>query len=276
MPEPLSELFDRYSRGTLERKEFEGLIFRNILNDFKQFHLFRWTREDWVDYLCWLYPRISRAIDNYRNQGSSFDSYIRSLVRWSAREYRSREADHLATEYACWSARARDLFACSQEPDYAEPPPALKPVSNPRQVLVLLLKSYYFVSEDFIARAAPAIGIKKEKLGQLIEELRKQRMEREEEIRTLRERIYTQYYRCLTLEKRIDAAPEGSAHREKMKQCRERAVKRLAGMRRRLGSIRLDPSNRQVAEVLGVPKGTIDSNLYAVKAKRRTEDRPLS
>jgi DNA-directed RNA polymerase specialized sigma24 family protein len=47
-------------------------------------------------------------------------------------------------------------------------------------------------------------------------------------------------------------------------------------MRRRLRSIRLDPSNRQVAEVLGVPKGTIDSNLYAVKSKWRTGDRPLS
>jgi hypothetical protein len=214
-------------------------------------------------------------VENYRNRGSSFDAYIRSLVRWSAREYRSREADHLTTEYACWNAKARDTFACSQEPDYPEQPPPLKPVSNPRQVLVLLLKSYYFVSEDFISRVAPAIGIKEEKLSRLIEELRKRRVKREEEIRTLQERIYTQYYRCLTLEKRINAAPEGSAYQERMKQYRERAEKRLAGMRRRLGSIRLDPSNRQVAEVLGIPKGTVDSNLHAVKLKWRTHDQPL-
>jgi hypothetical protein len=45
----------------------------------------------------------------------------------------------------------------------------------------------------------------------------------------------------------------------------ERARKRLANMRKRFKLLRPDPSNQQLAQVLGLPKGTIDSNLFAIK-----------
>jgi hypothetical protein len=261
---------EEYIQGLLNKKEFEGLIFRYCLDNSGRFCPSNWHIEEYTDYLCWLYPRISRSIDRYRETGSSFDAYIRSLVRWSVREYRSREADHNVTEKACWNARTIDLMVCSDEPEYAEKAeilPAFKPVTNPRQVLVLLLKSYYFISDDFLARAAPAIGVEKEKLRQLIDELKKRRLGREEEIRNLRERIHCQFYRCIAMTRRVTAAPAGSAFQEKIRQRLVRAEGRLAAMRERLKSIRLEASNRQVAEVLGISKGTVDSNLYALKLK---------
>jgi hypothetical protein len=45
----------------------------------------------------------------------------------------------------------------------------------------------------------------------------------------------------------------------------ERARKRYKAMRKRLGGIRMNASNRIVAEVLGIPKGTVDSGLFAIK-----------
>jgi hypothetical protein len=38
-------------------------------------------------------------------------------------------------------------------------------------------------------------------------------------------------------------------------------------MRERLAAIKIEASNRQVARVLNVPKGTIDSSLFALKRK---------
>jgi hypothetical protein len=225
-----------------------------------------------MDFLCWLYPRISRAIDNYHDGGSSFDAYMFSLVRWSAKEYRTMETEHRVTEYACWKAKALEMEVCEEEALYLEAPPVFKPVSNPRQVLALLLKSYHYVSEDFLARIAPAIGVSKEKLGQLIEELRIRRLQREEEIRELQERVFSQYYRCISFEKRMHLAPEGSARYEKMKRCLVRAKKRLESMRKRLAVLKTEASNRQVAEVLGVAKGTIDTNLFTVKLKRKMKE----
>jgi hypothetical protein len=264
---PLTTLLNRYSLGLISKKDLEGRIFKFILDNYQQFHPYGWNKEDYMDYLCWLYPRISRAIENYQDRGSSFDAYINSLVHWGSKEYRSLETNHSIAEYTCWKARALDDAGCHEETTaYSEPKPAFNSVPNPRQILVLLLKSYHYLSPDFLDRISPAINIDREKLGELIERLRILRLQREEEIRELRERIYSQFYRCIVFERKIRLAPLNSGRHEKMQRCLVRGQKRLQSMRKRLAGMKTAASNRQVAQVLGSAKGTIDAHLYAVKA----------
>jgi FixJ family two-component response regulator len=47
----------------------------------------------------------------------------------------------------------------------------------------------------------------------------------------------------------------------------EKARLRLEKMRKRLSKIRTDATNKQVAEVIGIKKGTVDASLYKLKAK---------
>jgi hypothetical protein len=269
---PLNDLFNKYRSGILDKKQLEGQIFQFILDNTKQFHLLQWKREDCIDYLCWLYPRISKAIDKYRDIGTSFDAYIGSLVYYASREYCFREADHSISEHACWTEKANEMSVQNAEPDYPEKKESYKPVSNPQQILILLLKSYHFVSEDFLSRIAPAVGIEKDTLKRMIDELRILRLDKEEQIQGLKERIYCQFYRCISFEKRMLAAPEGSLFREKMQERLNRARIRLVSMRKRLSVMRFEATNLQIATVLGVPKGTIDSTLHAAKVKYKSQD----
>jgi DNA-directed RNA polymerase specialized sigma24 family protein len=262
----LNNLFTQYVKGILEKRDFEGLIFKTILQNSRYFYLFDGDEEETIDYLCWLYPRLSAAIKNYKETGASFSGYICALVRCSVKEYLSRRADHYITEYAAWTAQAVDMEARESEPEYPENPEP-KVILNPRQVLILLLKSYYFVSDDFLERIAPSIGVEKEKLKKMIEDLRKQRTQREEEIRILKERIHCQFYRCIAFEKRLHAVAQDSIYYEKMQTCLERARGRLAAMRKRLAGIRLDATNQQIAEVLGISKGTVASGLFALRSR---------
>jgi hypothetical protein len=200
---PLSKLLTRYSLGLISKKELESHIFKFALDNCQEFRPYKWNDEEYMDFVCALYPRISRAIDNYQDTGASFDAYIASLVRWGIRERRSREADRHVVEYTCWEAKALDEAAVHEEEEvYSEPEPAFDKVSNPRQVLVLLLKSYQYMSPDLLERISPALDMDKEKLGELIDGLRKLRLEREERIKTFQERIYSQFYRCIVLEKK--------------------------------------------------------------------------
>jgi hypothetical protein len=270
---PLTKLLNNYSLGLISKKDLEGRIFKFILDNYQQFHPYGWSREDYMDYLCWLYPRISRAIENYQDRGSSFDAYINSLVHWGSREYRVLETDHHVAEYTCWKAKALDDAACHEEEDmYSEPEPAFNPVSNPRQILVLLLKSYHYLSPGFLDRISPALNIDKEKLRQLIDGLRILRLQREEEIRELQERIHSQFYRCIVFEKKLKLASPNSGRHEKMKRCLARGRKRLESMRKRLAGMKTAASNRQVAQVLESAKGTIDAHLHAVKAKGKKDE----
>ena len=267
-PQPLNALWNQYIQGLLTHKDFEEGIFRFLLENYKQFNLFHRDRDEFTDYLCWLYPSLSRAIDTYKETGSSFDAYICSIVRCSAKAHSVREAEHQLTEYACWEARAEEELMLSEHiPAYLDAEESFKPVRNPRQVLILLLKSYFFVSDEFIVRVAPAIGISIEKLTAMLDKLRELRRTRDEKILQLKEHLHLQYYRCVAYQKRLEALCEYSSQREVLCGYLARAYSSYALIKQRLGSINLEPSNREVAEVLGIPKGTVDSTLYAIKRK---------
>jgi hypothetical protein len=138
---------------------------------------------------------------------------------------------------------------------------------NPWHLLMLLLKSYRFVSDDFLERFSGALGMDIQTLKQLIEDLRKLRAEREEEIRKCREALHLQYYRCLAFEKRLAMSVPGTSSHEKMQHYCERAWRRMANMKERLRGIRANATNRQVGKVLGIPRGTVASGLYALKTR---------
>jgi biotin operon repressor len=278
----LNELYHQYVEGSLGRKEFEGIIFRIMLKNIHYFYLADWDKEEYIDYLCWLYPRLSNAIDNYREKGYSFSTHITALVRYSVKEYRSRQADHYIAEFAAWTVHAKDMEARSREPEYlaeqvsrpavplaakkmTDVLPGYAPVNNPRQILLLLLKSYYFVSDDFLERIAPAIGMEADKIRKMIEKLRIWREGRDDSIRIQRERIVCQFYRCIVFEGRLRAVAEGTVLHERLAKNLKRARERLANMRKRLSSIRIDATNQQVADLLGITKGAVASNLYALR-----------
>jgi hypothetical protein len=291
-----NELFREYSQKKIEKRQFEELLLKVLIQNYDRYHLYHWQRDEYMDYLNWLYPRFTRAIDHYRDTGSTFEAYINTMIRWSAKEYRSRQMNHRIIEQAAWTTMAADMpreeqmcqitqaraekrqalrsgsvmplsgmSVCSDRPDY---PGILIPPAkfvNPRQVLILVLKSYFFVSDDFLDRIAPFISMEKEKLKALVDRLRTVRLKRDDGIRGLQERICCQFYRCITYEHRLLRASENSALYFTIKNRLIRARRRLSGMRARLARIRLEATNLQVAEVLGIPKGTIDSNLHALR-----------
>jgi hypothetical protein len=269
--EELSLYMRLYKQGTLTKKELETIVFQFALKNPQRFYLMRMGKERCVDYLCWLYPKLSAAIDAYKDTGSSFEAYLASLFFWSAHEFFSSEIEHAITEQACWEARAGEIV-CEEDQGYLEE--KKRPFRNKtgkkvkaNEIMVLLLKSYSFVSEDFLERVAPVVGVKAGKLMMMIEELKKKREQHDESIRTLKLRIHSQYYRCIAFEKRLQLLDDDDPNYEKTKELLERGRKRLANMKKRLAGLRVDASNRQVAETLCIPKGTVDSTLYAVKKK---------
>jgi DNA-directed RNA polymerase specialized sigma24 family protein len=271
-PAALSELQRHYLLGKIDKRECEGLIFQYLLDNFEKFRQFGGDRERWIDFVTWLYPRLSRAVEGYRETGASFEAYINAIVQWSCKEYRIKEADHEATEYACWKARAEELEIREAEPGYTAAPAASQPLSriySKRQILILFLKSYYFVSDDFTDAVAAGIGMEKRELYRLVDELKKLRIKREHAILVLKERIHCQYYRCLAFEKRLHSATPGTAYYDKMGSRFGRARLYLEAAKHRLAGIRMDATNWQIAAVLHIPKGTIDSALHSIREKSK-------
>jgi hypothetical protein len=255
-------------QGHLARKDFEGSIFQVILDDYQQFTLFKSDKDAFIDYLCWFYPRLNRAIDTYNDVGSSFDAYMYSQVRLCSKEYCSWEAKHRVTESACWEARVEEATTIDYMPVEAEE--SFTPVKNPQQALILLLKSYHLVSEAFVVRAAPAIGISVRKLNGLLDKIHKLRRTSDDKIHQQQELRDSQYHHYVTYRKQLEKVPENSVQHEILLERMKKAHLRYTQLKNQLAGIKRGASNQQVAEVLGISKGTVDAALYAIKqnAKR--------
>jgi hypothetical protein len=268
----LDKLLQEYRQGYIARETLEEEIFMDIRKNPHHFSIDKLHGEYRDDFVSWLYPRLSRAVDRYNNRGASFDTYLTTLVHLSSKEYGLRRKEHSITERSWWDAKAKEMEVCEEEePEYLKETHTPAKVSNPRQVLMLLLKSYYYVSDSRLGQLAPALGMKKEELYRMVDELRVLRVQREETINTMKERIHGQFYRCLAFEKRLKAASPYSAHWYKMKRCVEISHKRLISMRKRIQTMRMEATNEEVARVLGVAKGTVDSNLYLIRQRNQTE-----
>ena len=262
----LSRLRDQYVNGYLTRKEFEERLVKTLYDNYQQFNLFKRDREIFIDYIGWLFPRLRKAIDAYQDMGSSFDAYICSYIRCSAKEFRLNESKPFVIEQACWEA----LAEAPEEDDLAtwlEAPEALKPVKNPQQMLILLLKFYYLISEEMVWSAAPALEISAKRLIGMLDNLGKLRLNKDDRFRKQEERMYSAFYWYMVYGKQLESLPEDSLYRKTLEQYAEKTWMRYQCFKQQLSRIKRQASNRQVAEVFDIPKGTVDATMSAIKRK---------
>jgi len=275
----LNELYSQYAAGKIKRTEFEGNIFRYFLCNQDKTCLCHWKRDEYEDYISWFYQRLQKAIDSYHDIGSSFEAFMSRFLLISSREYRVRITTNNVTEYSAWSARVPELYAREEHPYYLHENnenilPKLINKQNGRKdtkrILALILKCYYYVSDDFIDKIAPKIEIDGKELKDMIDRIRELRQKKDDEIYRMKERIYCQYYRCFVYERRLSLIQENTTAYGKLKLRLEKARQRLEKMRKRITLIRMEATNRQVAEVIGVKKGTVDASLHSLKIKLDT------
>lgn len=272
----LNDLYLKFSTGIIDRAEFEGSIYIYFFFNKEKTCLCHWQKEEYEDFISWFYPRLKKAIDSYKEIGSSFEAYMNKFLMVSSREYRVRKTTKSFIEYSAWSAQVLDLYAHEESPCYFSENkedllPELTVIQNQRKntkrILALVLKCYYYVSDDLLDKIASMIEIDKDELREMIERMRKIRQKKDDAIYLMKERIYCQYYRCIVYEKRLSLIQENTAAYNKMKLRHDKARLRLEKMRRRLSKIRTDATNKQVAEVIGIKKGTVDASLYKLKEK---------
>ena len=271
----LNELFSQYKTGKIKKTELEGRVYYYFFYNQEKTRLSHWKRDEYEDYISWFYPRVKKAIDTYNETGSSFEAFIHKFIHNSSREYRVRVTTQSVTEYSAWCARLPELYAREEAPEYRhekdENPLAAiltgqDERKDKRRVLALILKCYYYVSDDFIDRIAGKIKMDAEQLRDMVNKIREMRQKKDDALYYMKERIYCQYYRCIVYEKRLLLIQENTAAYEKLKHRLEKAKQRLERMRKRMTLIRTEATNSQVAQVIGIKKGTVDASLHKLKA----------
>jgi hypothetical protein len=238
--------------------------------------------EDGAEFLLRLLPRITRLIDRYRETGKSFESYLATTLRWQIKSLASdRSGERIQlTALRGPGSELRDVEQSRVRQavlEVREPPPTgsrtgasdspLRSAQG-RRLIHLSLKMAERLGEPDYRRVAGAAGYNPEWLIRCWQTLRNGCIAQRERRRDVEERRDRAWFQVRCLQYRLRLVLEDDE--------REAVNRRLAMWRRRyehalrvLSRMHCGPSHADIARVLGVPKGTVDSSVFYGKREIR-------
>lgn len=241
------------------------------------------------DYIAWLYPKLSRIIEQYTPGKAAFKTYLSWVVRLTfktfCREYYGREArqqvfmveeqTRILSEMADranrneWNDMHYDRRAANSNtyPLIPENEPNTKKRKQiaARKIMLLACKSGNALDDQIIANIAKNTGMTEAYLNSKLDCVRQRWMLSVDRMRVLREKRFECYLRAqksLMEMKQVDQNGSRYAYLEHEYRYCTRRIAELAQQSRKL---QCAPSNRFLAGVLGMCRGTVDSTLASVK-----------
>lgn len=236
--------------------------------------------EDDVGELFARYPgRIEVILRKYQEARGYFPAYLIATVRFLALSLRRDRARSFDRQMVF----EEEAALCAENPpgtDYIPgDPESPLPESRGRgpyrrsslrsRFLYLSVKCAWTADEGFLRQAARSLGVDASLLSLSLSKARSRTLsvrDRWEDRKAARD---ASWVRLRVLERRLSREEDPCVRtilRERIERERERFRRRLEETRR----MRLTISNKAVAEVLGIPKGTVDAGVYF--AARRIRD----
>jgi DNA-directed RNA polymerase specialized sigma24 family protein len=238
-----------------------------------------WDEDACGEFYLFCYSRLVRLLDRFRDQGKPFESYLCSVLGWQLRNFaRDRKRGERSWNVGLRIEPGRTVTASEDSPQGNGPGPAfpaaelhgigrlIRTPTDRRNFLFFILKSTRNVSPEKCPALAGVAGIPADRLGNLLADLRQGRANREARLEVFRRRRNAAFCQVRLLETELLTETDPQ-RREELTGKLQKARKRMRGAMDRMARVGLAPTNREIARVLGVPKGTVDSGLYWLKKK---------
>jgi hypothetical protein len=252
--------------------------------------------DDCGEFLIFFHANLLRLIDRYRDSGRSFEAYLYGTLKWQIRTFgrnrrRSATRYELANHRDVWEEvhpryyAAREetpeevLFVQESVPAVASSPlfeldshGRLADPTMRRRVTILALKACISVDDDLVVAIAAITGNEVEWLHERLHQARTCMHRRNERLETLQEQRVKAYFGLRLVH---DAALTTPTQTRSAGAARAIATchRRLRNLEREIAGVPRVPTNGEVAQILGIPKGTVDSSLFYLK--RTLTDLPV-
>jgi hypothetical protein len=241
-----------------------------------------WDEDACGEFYVFVHPRILRLVERFRSQGKPFESYLWAVLNWQVRNFARERAQRerawkvslrmdagdagcAMAEEGCGTADAPGCLDASAIPrtDLAR---AIRSPADRRNFLFLALKCSRQLDPARASAIAELAGVSASCLLDLVGTLRDMRTAREERLQRFTTRRNRAFAKILLLETELRNEVE-AVKIEALRETLRRARQRMRSSAERMARVGMSPTNREIAAVLDIPKGTVDSGLYWLKRK---------
>jgi hypothetical protein len=247
---------------------------------------FKASEDDCGEFYLFFYPRLLRTLKHFQDRGKPFEWYFNSVLRWHYKVYCSRKRK----DQIRWAVARDVLFWELPEPDSPSSAPAMSsdrcqriiPLDRfggsrestcRKRILFLALKNARHLDDSAVSWISGLTGIEEEHLIAMVGRLRSNLYKRELRLHKLYRRQNKIFMKIFLFQRDLlwEVDPEIKSELA-LSLCELRTT--LRSVQRKIRRVRLHPSNREIAELLQVPKGTIDTSLYWLR-RQLSENKPL-
>ncbi len=234
-----------------------------------------WDEDACGEFYVFVHPRLIRLLHRFRDQGRPFESYLWTVLNWQLRNF-ARDRGRIERE---WNVSLHlelpddsgDCGPGASAVDSLPPvsPELLRAIRSPaekRNFLFLALKCARFLDPAFAGAVAAVAGVTPGQLLEMAAELRDMRVSRERRMEKFRCRRNRAFARVLLLESELKGEPDEARSRA-LRETLRRVRSRMRASVHRMSRVGMSPTNREIAALFGIPKGTVDSGLYWLKRK---------
>jgi hypothetical protein len=234
-----------------------------------------WDEDACGDFYIHFQPRLLRLLGRFHDIGKPFESYLCAVLAWQLRNFaRERRRGERKWNASLRLDAADPARASASEDERLLSWPRLSPEifsvirtdADRRNLLFLLLKCARYMDREKAEALAPLTGVPAARMLALASSLAERRAHRDRRLATFVERRNRAFClaRLLEGELRTETDP---CRRQEMERRLARANSRMAMAMTRMSRVAVAPTNREIAESLDVPKGTVDSGLCMLKRK---------
>lgn len=247
-----------------------------------------WDLDDCSDFFCMFYPKIAVLIDRYSFNERPFEAYLSVTINFQLKTFLTKRSQKnryslVFSNSSFWSTAEPSLtyWGTREEgPDNEKEVPEMVPEAKrcflisedgkitdtgmQRRLLFLTLTGSMYITMRLIEAVSTVTGYTTEWLVLCIEMLKHKMETRYIRIRELQERRSRAYLKVYKIHQEITECYEENERIRKIRLLnREQHCMRLSAYE--LSKVPTCPTHKDIADVLDIPKGSVDSGLYYIK-----------
>lgn len=244
-----------------------------------------WSYDECSDFFCFFYPRIATMIENFTYQGKPFEAYLTVTMRFQLKTFiykrvKKRMYNRLVVQDSFLELSEKNAayspeIVSEQPADLRLQPEAvtlleassegkLTRLTQKRRLLFLALLGSMDITLRLIEAIAYTTGYEMVWLFGCIQELRERMHSRKERLHQLTLRRNRSIMRVYRMHEQLSTT-SCTMVKTALTEALIKEKDRIDDTIKEMGRVPLTPTHRDIAEVLHIPKGTVDSALFHIK-----------